>query len=346
MMPIQIDAQERDKVEDLHSALAEGLDDQLRELYLKYKRINSRMDRYLELLMQYGAKKLLLIKVPEMRLLARKVDEFLPDSNFYRKRKNASPLERLFKVVNAELRNIFNYDGFSRSDGAWTLSEWAKRLSKVVRVCPYCNAETVYAYEMRSRTKRGGKFKIHKSSFDHFYPQARYPFLGLSLYNLIPACTRCNSGSKSDSYEDLDKMVHPYESTDENGTSLGIHQNMKFRILPRSIKAFSFCNSEDIAEVLLTERKLNGFPKGLVWEKTFCLNDAYSQIYLEDAADAMLKAVRLPQSYLELLRRQLDAAKLPSDRLERIVYGAPLDEKMINVSRLGKLIIDTVETFQ
>lgn len=346
MMPISIDEHEREEVERMHSSLAEGLDDRLRDLYLTYIGLDNRVDRYLELLIQLKVRNLLLMGIDEMRALVKQVDEFLPSSNFYKKRKKASSHERMFTIVNEELKKIFNYDSFSQAESGWSLAEWAKRLSKVLRVCPYCNAETVYAYEKKSRAKRAGKFKIHKSSFDHYYPQARYPFLGLSLYNLIPACTRCNSGSKSDSYEDLDKMVHPYESTDENGTSLGIHQNMKFRILPRSIKAFSFCNSEDIAEVLLTERKLNGFPKGLVWEKTFCLNDAYSQIYLEDAADAMLKAVRLPQSYLELLRRQLDAAKLPSERLERIVYGAPLDEKMINVSRLGKLIIDTVETFQ
>lgn len=56
--------------------------------------------------------------------------------------------------------------------------------------CPYCNDEPI-------STIIGNK-KKYRTAIDHFYPKSRYPFLAVSLYNFIPAGTRCNSGFKSE----------------------------------------------------------------------------------------------------------------------------------------------------
>jgi hypothetical protein len=54
-----------------------------------------------------------------------------------------------------------------------------------------------------------GKQKLAKLQFDHFFDKSEYPFLSMSLYNLIPSCAVCNQG-KSTGHLSLN--YHPYES--------------------------------------------------------------------------------------------------------------------------------------
>ncbi len=58
----------------------------------------------------------------------------------------------------------------------------AKKLYKEIniKVCPYCNLRDISLYESHNISKRG--------HLDHFYSKAKYPYLALSLYNLIPSC--------------------------------------------------------------------------------------------------------------------------------------------------------------
>ena len=51
-----------------------------------------------------------------------------------------------------------------------------------VRTCPYCNRN----YTTFTTTKS------IRPDFDHYYPQSKFPYLSLSIFNLIPACTYCN----------------------------------------------------------------------------------------------------------------------------------------------------------
>lgn len=75
-----------------------------------------------------------------------------------------------------------------------------------LRVCPYCNRNYVDNYEI----KQSGKKKF-TGQLDHFYPIEKYPYLALSLYNLIPCCSNCNH-IKSDNKEEI---LYPYR--DEYG---------------------------------------------------------------------------------------------------------------------------------
>ncbi len=102
-----------------------------------------------------------------------------------------------------------------------------------VRVCPYCNR--IYT------TTLYGKKRI-RPDFDHFYPQSRYPYLAVSLFNLIPSCNICNK-AKSDyaeikediiietkkrtfTYRQKKSIIYPY---DESYNEL--HMNISFRAI-------------------------------------------------------------------------------------------------------------------
>lgn len=43
--------------------------------------------------------------------------------------------------------------------------------------------------------------------FDHFYDKSDYPYLSMSLYNLIPSCSSCNHQKR---ITQLDIRYNPY----------------------------------------------------------------------------------------------------------------------------------------
>lgn len=76
--------------------------------------------------------------------------------------------------------------------------------------CLYCNRGYIYYLSGVDGTDI-------KPEIDHFYPKAKYPFLGLSFYNLIPSCQICNGGDAKGSKDPNDEdLVNPYELDDEN----------------------------------------------------------------------------------------------------------------------------------
>ena len=76
-----------------------------------------------------------------------------------------------------------------------------------VKTCPYCNLH--YTLSIRDFNSQKKKVLMAKMQFDHFFDKATYPFLSMSLYNLIPSCPICNQG-KSQRLLTLD--FHPYHA--------------------------------------------------------------------------------------------------------------------------------------
>lgn len=98
------------------------------------------------------------------------------------------------------LNNIFRYDRYSNRRAA---VEILKRMK--VTVCPYCNRQYIF-------TLSNGHVR---PQLDHYYPKSRYPYLALSLYNMIPSCSICNMAKSS-----LDTLKNPilYPFTEEMGS--------------------------------------------------------------------------------------------------------------------------------
>lgn len=105
------------------------------------------------------------------------------------------------KILSDELLdNIFRYDRYSKRRVA---VEVLKKLK--VTVCPYCNRQYIF-------TLSNGHVR---PQFDHYYPKSRYPYLALSLYNMIPSCSICNMAKSS-----LDTLKEPilYPFAEEMGS--------------------------------------------------------------------------------------------------------------------------------
>lgn len=82
-----------------------------------------------------------------------------------------------------------------------------------VKACPYCNAEDIIVQDLENKG-----IHIRNSELDHFYPRELYPYLLISLYNLIPSGKICNGGTgkhNKDTYKE--GLVNPFSLTNSNG---------------------------------------------------------------------------------------------------------------------------------
>lgn len=210
-----------------------------------------------------------------------------------------------------------------------------------VKACCYCNAETVFALLLRKKKPGEDKIKhtaedYKKSALDHFFGHEEYPFLGISLYNLIPACTRCNTNFKNAKRMAFGSITHPY--CDD------FHDAVKFMPLIQDSSAFYSGASEEV-EVRLERRHSDPIwdddtDKAKAFSKFFHLEDVYNQLYRDDIADTLRRAQLLPKDYVSDLKRNYPG--IQQNVLDRIEWGVSLKPEDINKHVLSKLTIDLV----
>ena len=291
---------------------------------------------YLNALRKIGVKRLLVGDAAYLRRIVRCFDNILPEGDFSNPK--CKDYHKRFADITGVARMSFNYEYFcntSDENGRWGGWALAKEFNRVLKYCPYCNAETLYAFEWK---KDIATLKMAKSAFDHYFPRARYPFLGLSLYNLMPSCTRCNTAFKGAASEGLSKMAHPF--IDDMDAQMRFHA-----LVVNPALAFQG-DGRGLDGVVFAERTYGGFNPGVRWERTFKVSESYSALYRQDAALALARAQRFPKAYVEMISRQLKEQGLPVGNLEAQFYGVPIDKGQINLHRHAKLIIDLADEFR
>lgn len=94
------------------------------------------------------------------------------------------------------MEHVFRYDQFSSHKKIY---EYLQKLN--IGVCPYCNRQ--YTTTASSETRRT------RPQLDHFKNKSDYPFLALSINNLIPCCGVCNLMK----HDDDSAMLYPYDES-------------------------------------------------------------------------------------------------------------------------------------
>lgn len=89
-------------------------------------------------------------------------------------------------------KKIFDYE-FFKSNSKWNVKMLQEMLD--IRYCLYCNLFNV---------PRTGY------AFDHCLPKETFPIFSVSLFNLIPSCTNCNSNNKRNTAFYTNSHIHPY----------------------------------------------------------------------------------------------------------------------------------------
>lgn len=128
------------------------------------------------------------------------------------------------KSEETEYKKLFKYSQLNRinKNNPERISYWLQRQLQIP-VCPFCNR--IYTTTLFRESVR--------PAFDHFYPRSEYPYLAVSLFNLIPICDICNN-AKSDHAEIYreKQIIYPYDESFDDYMEEGKPLHASFRVLP------------------------------------------------------------------------------------------------------------------
>lgn len=218
---------------------------------------------------------------------------------------SANAIFNKYNSTLSNLRKVFDYDGqiSSNKSRAYKLT-----LEQGHHTCTYCNRQYVITVGGANDDSR-----ITRPELDHWYSKELFPLMSLSIYNLIPSCSICNSSIKGNTIFRTSTHVHPYLETKDE-------------------PAFSFrykLTSDHKWTVVLDN--LNQKEKNMV--DAFKLEDLYSYHGELEVKDILLFKYQNSDSYLKILLTDLLAHYgYSKQEIYRMMFGAELD-KSNNLNR-------------
>ena len=255
--------------------------------------------------------------------------------------------KQVFKV----LAKLFDYDNFVNGRGwqiirrncikrvslksrnvKWGASIFQKDVVKRnhLRFCPYCNAETTFM--LTGLDTASGE---SRSALDHFYPKSVFPYLGVSLFNLIPTCGHCNSGLKREKVpwrNGARNWIHPYAED--------FHSSARFRFTNVNVAAlYGNANQSLAIELQYKNGQLGDMAEGL--SIGLQLKDVYNQAYSDEIND-LPGRLQLALSNAPSIMEDLSISYDSQSRLSTML-NCSLNSQRINQERLSKMTIDLVE---
>lgn len=248
----------------------------------------------------------------------------------------ANPLPPLYHAVNEKLHNVFDYDAFAKRKGTAKRGGGVPLMRAVLarlRYCPYCNADMIYTIDFDDA---GNPIK---SDFDHFFPRSRYPFLALSLYNLIPACNRCNSRFKLAKYRETWKTFHPHLDDVDEATQfvlVGLTNEMRCR-----------ATADDDLSIYLRlkpSRPVEDRTRLINYQYLFKIDEVYSQLYNDQALRMLHLGSILNSTYLDEIKQRFERAGKSVDAA-KLLLDMPLQRSEIDRHHIGKLKLDILEHY-
>lgn len=126
--------------------------------------------------------------------------------------------DNMFNRIGITTRNIDIYN--AKYNNEWGAYHFLIELG--IKSCPYCNRQ--YISPIYSEN---GKLR---ADLDHFYNKSAYPYLSVSIYNLVPSCKFCNSSLKGKQNFKFDTNLNPYED--------GFGDRLKFSFEVKSYEDF------------------------------------------------------------------------------------------------------------
>ena len=227
--------------------------------------------------------------------------------DFIQKFEQKNPTVRIkTSNINRVLYNVFVSNGYEHKN-----FNGLKFVDDIgLQTCPYCNR----AY-IQSVSRRG----IVRPQIDHFYPKSKYPYLGLSFYNLIPSCSVCNgTTAKGDRDSYSENLISPYEI-----------QKDAFKF------SFEFTTLEELQVKL--DKKID------IHEDYFKLEDFYKH-HGDVAYELYTKLYREDtKEHFESLRISLSGIGFDSDEIHRFITCGYINDEDLHKRPLSKLIKDISE---
>lgn len=250
-------------------------------------------------------------------LITAEPKEFLPIIGLHRslnKQSNVIINSKVKETVLSKvLKNVFIDNGYEKLEKYDFVRQFK------IDTCPYCNRNYIYSFERESSDKKGSV----KPQIDHFYPKDKYPYLGISFYNLIPSCLPCNgTEAKHNKDPKEEKMKSPYEIS---------HADFHFSV---GIRGLDFSkNGLNASFELEMDKKIEGNVR------VFHL-DGYYQLHKDHAAELILKSeLEYSKSFRESLSN-IVGLTFDKSEIDRMIVGNYTDEKDLHKRPLSKMYRD------
>jgi len=202
--------------------------------------------------------------------------------------------------------------------------------------CCYCNRQYIFTVvDDRKKDEDGNKIKavdrrIARPTFDHWFPKNEYPLLSVSLYNLIPSCTICNSSVKGTHDVNLKDYIHPY-------VHYAGHPAVKFKYEPSAEPTKKWTIKIDRVPQSPEDKTI----------RMFCLDQIYKMHDNLELKDLMDFKEKYPPDYLndliKLLQSESIGQSLSLQEVYRILFGAEYDDAKALDHPLGKMKNDIVK---
>lgn len=221
------------------------------------------------------------------------------------------------KYFRLELTKIFDYHNFINKKNSYDAYDLC--YESKTRTCPYCNH--AYAFTILNDDGRG-----FRPTLDHFYPKDQYPHLALSLYNLVPSCSICNSSLKGEI--NFAKDLHLNPLFDEESITFRLEMENSKNEIPK----LADLNTKDFCIDLIHDGKV----KTINSMDTFILQGRYQRFIFEAVGLAKWMI------YFEELKSntQIDLTQEIDE-----VYAIMFDPGNYKEYMLGKLLKDVHTQF-
>ncbi|WP_395026076.1 hypothetical protein [Comamonas odontotermitis] len=127
------------------------------------------------------------------------------------RKKSTYPNHVTHKNTLTIINKCLDYEWFCRQENGW--GAYALVQAYQVRICPYCQANHVNLHVEKAKGVRGAAAFQLRPPLDHYLPKSAYPYLAVSLSNLVPSCAQCNSGVKTAGDPRGKGFAHPLDTT-------------------------------------------------------------------------------------------------------------------------------------
>lgn len=229
------------------------------------------------------------------------------------------------------LYEIFNYKNFSEIQedrkNTWDAYKYTELLN--ISVCPYCDRQFIHTFINKEKKMR--------AVLDHFYAKSLYPYLAISIFNLVPCCNICNSSFKHDVDLYNEEIVYPFEEEFKN--------NVEFRIKAKSYLGLIGLDADIEIEFYIKTKNSSLRSKIEKSIELFALKEVYSNHKL--FTTSLIRSIYINNSTRinELYRQNLGLFKSTTE-VKNLLYLGMDDEKSLGKHVLSKLQFDIIQNYK
>ena len=231
---------------------------------------------------------------------------------------------KLVKKDDNKIKSFFNYDKAKSTKFIPLISKLQPKISNFfqenieVHTCYYCNIDFINTFKKNNETKNA-------FTLDHVLEKADYPFLALSLYNLVPSCYVCNSKVK-----DSKILFDEFSPTNKD---FDFDERVKFKSFISNVNLQ--IEKEQDFYIKLIENYSNKYDEYI---KSLNLNDRYDY-HKYKVLEMIQKRREYPDSRIKELS---DLTKKTQEEIKQDLFGIYILEDL-HKRPLSKLIKDISE---